>query len=78
MSLLQQKVDDILQILETSCRLTETSVKACQIQQENIESGEWLYDFLSVAAMDDLPDTDAAVAYFSSGYIARSVGSRYP
>ena len=75
MSWLQQKADDILQTLETSCRLTVTSVKACKIQQENIESGEWLYDFLSAVVMDDFLDTDAAVAYFASGYILRFVGT---
>ena len=75
LSILQQKADDIVQILETSSRLRETLVKACQIQQKNIESGEWLYNFLSAAAMDELPDTDAAVAYFVSGYIGRSVGT---
>ena len=61
--------------LETSYHLTETSVKACQIHQENIENGEWLYEFLSAATVDDLPDTDVAVAYFGSGYIGRSVGA---
>ena len=75
LSLLQQRADDILQILQASSQLTETSVEACQMHQGNIESEEWLYEFLSAALVDDLPDTDAAVAYFVSGYIGRSVSA---
>ena len=49
--------------------LTESDISAT-------EDVSWLIDFLSTISLDDLSEVDANIAFFVSGYIARSVVRR--
>ena len=72
LSLLQE------QILFTAAGISKQDDAPVDDQDDQAEENEhsWLIDLLATASIDDIPDSDAAVCYYVSGYIARSISRR--
>ena len=73
LSLLQEQV---LVSAATMCKRDDAFDDNENVSESSDEEYLWLIDFFSTVCMDDIPESDAAVCYFVSGYIARSVARR--
>ena len=60
------------QILFTATGISKQDDAPVDDQDDQAEEDEhsWLIDLLATASIDDIPDSDAAVFYYVSGYIA--------
>ena len=73
LSLLQEQV---LVSAATMCKGDDAFADNENVSESSDEEYLWLIDFFSTVCMDDIPESDAAVCYFVSDYIARSVARR--
>ena len=71
MSLLQQN------ILCTASQIdNQDGSQHDHLLSQPLEDHQWLVDFLTNVAVDDLSDDDATVSYYVSGYIGRAISRR--
>ena len=72
MSLLQH--DTLLSAAEIKSGESEGDVESCSAINDSETA--WLSDFLTSITLDDVAQSDSAVAYFVAGYIGRSIARR--